>query len=235
MNNPILLLVSGATVTVRACADSPALGHLLTPANGNRLETILATGLPFAIDNAAFSGFDGDAYHALVLEIIKWWKTNPDQRSRLKFIVAPDVVADADETARQFVRWWGLLRWLNEIGMPIAYVLQDGCDPRTREQGRTKAGGIPWEIISCLFVGGSTDYKMSAAAASVIRQAKASGLWVHVGRVNSYQRLQYFESLGVDSFDGGQFSMFPNTYIPKYLERLESGRQIGLFESEIAQ
>ena len=52
-----------------------------------------------------------------------------------------------------------------------------------------------------------------------LAQARCRGKWVHVGRVNSLRRVTHFEQ-AADSFDGGQFSMFPDTYIPRYLERL---------------
>jgi len=42
-----------------------------------------------------------------------------------------------------------------------------------------------------------------------------------MGRVNSFQRLQYAFELGCDSVDGSGFSMFPDTYIPKFLRYLE--------------
>ena len=47
--------------------------------------------------------------------------------------------------------------------------------------------------------------------------------------VNSFARLNHFDALGADSFDGSQFSMFPQTYIPRYLARL-THQQLGLLE-----
>lgn len=70
-------------------------------------------------------------------------------------------------------------------------------------------------------------YKLGPDAAAIIRQAKARGKWVHVGRLNTEPRLRYFEQLDIDSFDGSQFSRFPATYIPRWLERLRY-RQLGM-------
>jgi DNA-binding sugar fermentation-stimulating protein len=47
---------------------------------------------------------------------------------------------------------------------------------------------------------------------------------VHIGRVNTLQRLRFACDVGADTVDGTAFSMFPDTYIErgvKYLQRLE--------------
>ena len=60
------LFVSGATDTLRRYRDSAHLGILLVPGAGNSLPSVLATGLPWAADNAAFSGFDPAAFCAFI-------------------------------------------------------------------------------------------------------------------------------------------------------------------------
>lgn len=218
------LLVSGATTTIRRLLSSSTygqlasdhLGHLLTPANGNKLSVLLQTGLPIAVDNAAFSGFDAPAWVALTRSLDQYrlnkWS------DALLWVVAPDVVADAEATLDQWIYWRHHLKALH---LPPAYVAQDGA-----EAGRL----IPWSRIRCLFIGGSTAWKESTHAESLIRKAKELGKWVHVGRINTMRRLDMFDALGVDSFDGGQFSMFPDRYIPRWLERI-SHQQRGLWSN----
>lgn len=52
------LFVSGATATLRRHLDRDRLGLLLVPGAGNSPQTALSLGLPWAADNAAYSGFD---------------------------------------------------------------------------------------------------------------------------------------------------------------------------------
>ncbi len=211
------LYVSGASATLRRLAPHPHLGHLLTPHNGNRVESLLATGMEIAIDNAAFSNWLEDAFVALLTRLRPHALA---QRERFAWCAAPDVVGDARMTLRRFWRWAGVIGW---AGLPIAFVAQDGCEPIC---------GVPWDEIRCLFIGGSTRWKLGSDAARLIREAKRRGKWVHVGRVNSLQRIGRFDALGADSIDGTQFSMFPDRYIPRYLERLER-RQRGIFEAVV--
>ena len=55
----------------------------------------------------------------------------------------------------------------------------------------------------------------------LVRMARVRGLWTHVGRVNTMGRLARIEAMGAHSFDGSQFSRFPDKYIPPFLARLE--------------
>jgi hypothetical protein len=83
----VLLLVSGATATLRQHLDSPFLGHLLVPAAGNSMRETLATGLPWACDNGAFVGFDAPAFATLLGRIAG--------KPGCLFVACPDVVAGA--------------------------------------------------------------------------------------------------------------------------------------------
>lgn len=195
------LLVSGATATLRSLAPHPHLGHLLTPHNGNRLDTLLATGLPIAIDNAAFSNWDPDAFRALLRRLFPRATPPALTRSRFLWCAAPDVVGDARATLQRFGDWAGAIGC---AGLPLAFVAQDGCDPVV---------SVPWGDIRCLFIGGSTAWKLGPDTAHLVREAKRRGKWVHIGRCNSRKRLMYFHSLGADSVDGTGFSRFPDTHL----------------------
>lgn len=233
------LLVSGATATIRRLLSDQAytrlaqahLGHLLTPANGNRLDVLLETGLPIAVDNAAFASFqaglsfDWRGYAAFIDLIAKAWHDDSRVPERLRFVVTPDAVGDWRKTYRMWQTWF-YARPAGSDALPWAYVGQDGQTPgRLPMMGDPRAG--PWVGCKGLFIGGSTEWKCGFGAAAMIRAAKRYGRPVHVGRVNSFRRLDWFDALGVDSFDGGQFSMFPDTYIPRWLERL-THRQHGM-------
>ena len=108
-------------------------------------------------------------------------------KSDCLFVAAPDCVGNAKRTMELFEQWKPRL-----AGWPVAYVLQDGQDQVP----------VPWDEISAIFVGGSTEFKMGLQVMLLIREAQARGKWVHVGRVNTPPRVKWFLDLEVDSIDG---------------------------------
>jgi hypothetical protein len=191
----MILLVSGATRTVDA---HPTVGRLIAPRSGNAIDVVAASGRPWAADNDAFAAWDTGRYWSMLGRISR------ADRSRLIWVTAPDVVADARGTLNRWHEWQPQLDYL---GLPIAFVGQDGIE--------TLADEIPWHEIAGWFIGGSTEWKLSAASESLAREAKARGKWLHMGRVNSQRRMRHALEIGCDSIDGGQFSMFPDTHIPR--------------------
>ena len=190
----MILLVSGATATVSGY--SPAyIGRLLTPASGNSASVTAASGQMWAADNGCFSGLDPDRYIRMLDTI------SSEDKSRLVFVTVPDVVADHHVTRAMFAYW---IPALKKRGLPAAFVAQDGAD----------IAGVPWAEISALFIGGSTRWKLGAQSERLIKYAKARGLWVHVGRVNTPERIRHCAALGVDSIDGSQFSRWSATHLP---------------------
>jgi hypothetical protein len=142
----------------------------------------------WAADNGAFGreGFDADAFLSLL-------ERNSDARHLCHFVAVPDVVGSARRTLEAFEHWrYRLGSW------PLALVAQDGLEDLD----------IPWNGISAIFIGGSTSWKLSKAAADVVRAGKIVGKWVHAGRVNTPARFEYFEELGADSIDGTGLSRF---------------------------
>jgi hypothetical protein len=225
----VILLVSGATATLRQLPTDAPIGHLATPANGNRLAGLMATGRPVALDNGCGPRQDGTPG---ALDEATWLAMCQESsrldesrilvgspiRSQLLWAVCPDAVGDAAETLRLWKWYHG---WLRSLRLPPAFVAQDGAEELY----------IPWEKLTCLFLGGSTAYKESEAARWLLMRAKQHGKLVHIGRVNSERRLRLFDHLGrdvrtgmpyaIDSLDGTQFSMFPDRYIPRWAERLQ--------------
>lgn len=140
----------------------------------------------FAIDNGAFSNFSIKGFEALI-------ERESERRELCIFVACPDVVASARRTLELFDHWMPRLdQW------PLALVAQDGQEDLP----------IPWEHIEAIFIGGTTEWKMSKAAADVIKTGHAMEKWVHVGRVNRPGRFEYFEKLGADSIDGTGISRF---------------------------
>lgn len=156
-------------------------------------------GWPWAADNDAYSKWDAGRYRDM-LERIRG-------RDGCLFVTAPDVVGDSRQTLLNFYKW----RWEMEVcGQPVALVGQDGMRP----------WDVPWTLISALFIGGTTEWKMGPHATELVKAAKTRGKWVHMGRVNSYERMRYARWLGCDSIDGTQFSWFRDAKLPDALRAL---------------
>lgn len=170
------------------------IGYIDTPAQGNRRPD----GVAWCADNGAFSDkFDED----------KWWRflvDNADHADTCIFAVAPDVVADHDATLARSLPWLPRIR---QLGYPAAFVLQDGATAET----------IPWQAFDVLFVGGSTEFKLGQHAATIVKEAKARGKWVHMGRVNSERRWLYAQAIGCNSVDGTFLTYGPDVNLPRLL------------------
>jgi len=192
-----MLLVSGASATVVEHRGHPCLGLLAVPGAGNGPDHY--RGWTWAADNGAFSGFDEPRF----LRMLDRLAGVPG----CLFVSCPDVVADASATLRLFETWAPRLR---ADGWPVALVAQDGLE----------RVGVPWGELDAIFVGGSTTWKLGAAAARLAVEAKERGKHVHMGRVNGGRRIRYAAAIGVDSIDGTQWSRFSRTYLSKGLAQL---------------
>lgn len=178
----------------------PHLGRLIQPRAYSSIETTAASGIPWAADNDCFQGLDPDAFSTMLDRI----KNLPG----CIFVTCPDVVGDHAATILQFGRWApGLAR----RGLPIAFVLQDGCTV-TR---------VPWREIDAVFIGGTTGFKLGADAERIVRHARERGKWVHMGRVNSEKRIRYAEEIGCDSVDGSSWAIFNKTHLDRGLRVTE--------------
>lgn len=188
---PVIVFVSGATATVKRWKQ---VGELILPGAGNAPDSLkLVPGL-WAMDNGAYSGFEADVFVRMLERF--------HGRLGCRFVACPDRVADARVTLDLWPFWSQLIRG---VGFVPALVLQDGM----------LAKEVPWKALGAVFVGGSTEWKFSPQARELCAYAKARGLWVHVGRVNSKSRILDAHQIGADSFDGGQYSMFPDRRIPE--------------------
>lgn len=175
----------------------PNLGRLVQPRHYGAIERTAERGCPWAADNDCFQGLDEDAFVAML-----------DRIAGLPFclfVVCPDVVGEQGLTDLLFEEWAPqvLMRRL-----PVAYVVQeDGIEYEPR--------GVPWGVISALFIGCANDgEKLGDRIRRLVREAKARGKWVHMGRVNSAKRIAYAREIGCDSIDGTSWVRCLTTAIP---------------------
>jgi len=198
-----MILVSGATATTRRIGAHERLGVLFTPQGGNyRVEP---AGPAWAADNGAFRGFDAVAFERMLDTLHQRALPN------CLFVVAPDVVADHQGTMRLFEAWAPRLR---RYGWPVAFVAQDGVTVAT----------LPWAECDAVFIGGSTEFKLSETALALGAYAKARGHHLHVGRVNTKRRIAHFSGLA-DTVDGSRFSQWPDIAIPLGLRWVQEAEQ----------
>lgn len=194
------LLVSGGTRSfARFSSRWPdRFGRLLTPRNRSSsrfIAEISESQMPWAIDNGAFSGFEPESFRKLLGRC--------SGRSRLMWVASPDVVGNATATRELFEEWEPLIHGL---GLPVAFVLQDGCERMP----------LPWMRFEAVFIGGSTAWKLSDEAARVARHARLAGKAVHMGRVNSLKRLRHAAAIGCETVDGSAASKFGDKYLPAF-------------------
>jgi len=190
----ILYLANPCGAAVIAAMERGVIGYIDTPAQGNKRPD----GVAFCMDNGAFSDKFDEA---------KWWRfltENAHAARDCLFAVAPDVVGDAAATIERSLPWLPKIR---ALGYPAAFVAQDGQEHLT----------VPWDEFDCLFIGGTTSWKLGPYARELVREAKARGKWVHMGRVNSERRWRYADAIGCDSCDGTFLTFGPDVNLPRLL------------------
>jgi len=187
--------------------EDQQLGFIDTPAQGNKRPS----GVVWCADNGCFGkGYPGDE------KWLGWLEKNAKDAATCLFATAPDVVGDAAATLERSAPFLPKIR---ALGYPAALVAQDGLEDLE----------VPWDEFDVLFIGGSTEWKLGAAARKLIRQAKARGKWVHMGRVNSERRYRYAHETGCDSVDGTYLTYGPLVNLPKLLAWSRVENQLSLF------
>ena len=189
-----MIYLSGANMKEISCR--PDTGYMLTPMNDSGGRAMKGT--LWAADTGCFlhpEQYTDESYLA-------WLKSRSEYRSRCLFATAPDVVGDAVATMEKSLPMFPLLR---AEGYRAALVAQDGLEDLD----------IPWDSFDCLFMGGSTAWKLSETAYQLAYEADARGKWVHQGRVNSWKRLKAAAVSGYDSADGTYLVFAPDLLLPK--------------------
>jgi hypothetical protein len=198
----------------RAAMDRGELAQIVNPASGN----VVVAGREWCADNAVFGGkYPGDdAYLA-------WLEQRRQFAPWCRFVTAPDVVGDAVATLERSLP---LLPQIRALGFLVAFVAQDGLEDME----------VPWDAFDCLFIGGSTAWKLGPGARRLVEQAKRRGKWVHMGRVNSRKRYQYAATIGCDSADGTFIAFGPDQNLPQVLawQREWTGQE-GLFNLDVGR
>jgi hypothetical protein len=207
------MLVSGCTVSVKRFeAERPdRIGVLIVPAGGNRLPNSPTV---YAADNGCFTELDTPKFLRMLAGIVR--HDHPPL-----WVSCPDKVADAGETWRLFHRWAPMVR---EIGLPVAVVLQDGTE-RLKWRGQLVACS---DMYDAVFVGGSTEFKLSPEAFRLTRDAHDAGKLVHFGRVNSMKRILRIARASksglawCDTIDGGSATRWGDINIPKLIRWMDA-------------
>ncbi len=154
-------------------------------------------GVPWAADNGCFNAkwVEGD-----------WLDWLDKQPRNAMWAAVPDVVGDHWAT---MTRWDRYSPMVTDLGFKTAFVAQDGCDPED----------IP--DADCVFLGGSTEFKLSEDARLIVVEAQRRGMATHMGRVNSLRRLLLAAEWGVDTCDGTHLAFRPDQYLEEVLGWLE--------------
>jgi hypothetical protein len=164
-------------------------------------------GCPWACDNNSFADFDGPAY----LRMLDFAAKN---RDGCMWINVPDKVGSHTETLESFGQW---KKELQDRNLPMAFVLQDGVIEQD----------IPWSDIAAVFIGGTTEFKLSEQARTLASRAKVLGKLVHMGRVNSAKRYKLAYEWGVDSVDGTGICRFTKIKLPFFMNTIDKLKQQG--------
>lgn len=189
--------LSGHRHPLLATLARPDLGVMLSP----NVRQHPPPGLLWAFDNGAFSGRFNDAAWT------RWLDWLRPARDRCLFVVAPDVVGDAAAT---WERSRPYLPRIRALGYRAALAIQDGqTEPH-------------WDAFDCLFVGGSTAFKLSETAWALVAEGRRRGKWIHMGRVNTISRLRAAAAAGIHSVDGTKLRYAPDFQLPILLRWLDA-------------
>lgn len=186
---------------VKRVMEAGDLGCMTTPRQGN----LIPHGALIGVDNGCFGArYVGDEkWYEFLARTVEQYGND-----RILFAVAPDVPFDAAGTLAKSLPWLSKIR---DLGVRAAFAAQDGCDEL----------GIPWDAFDCLFIAGSTEWKIGPVAERLAREAKQRGKWVHMGRVNTRQRLRIAERFGCDSCDGTTLARGPDRNLPSLMRWLD--------------
>lgn len=222
----IRYLTGASTRGSEAIAFERGIGLMIQPGNSYHLKV---QSYPFwAADNGAFTksakGFDPVKFRTLLGR-----ESLRDHSGACLFVVAPDrlvvlpdgtVVGDARGTLEQFPAW---AREIREAGFPVALVAQNGLESMLSD--------VPWGLVDVLFIGGSTEWKLSDAARCCAVEARSRGKMVHMGRVNSFRRMSRAAEMLCDTADGTFLMFGPKVNLPRllaWLAQLNNGVQAHL-------
>jgi hypothetical protein len=193
----MLILVSGGASMIRHFGKT-YLGGLVTPQSFNTGANYQKLGAAWAMDNDCFKTLKRGA-------LTKMWLDNQNVKKTCLWATVPDVVGNAGATLARWREWSPVVR---SFGYPLAFVAQDGIEDIQ----------VPWPEMDCLFIGGTTGFKVGPVAELYVKEAQHRGKKVHMGRVNGPVRLRLALEWGCDSVDGTGFSHAGLRHLPWALE-----------------
>jgi hypothetical protein len=196
LTDSIIYLTGSKNPILHDALDAKKIGLLDQPKSNYKKED----GWVWAADNGCFNNetYIGDEGW------FNWLKKNLAHVNSCLFASIPDVVGDHEATIIRSAPWF---QPVGDLGYRPAFVLQDGATEET----------IPWDQCAAVFIGGTTEFKLSPDVARLVGVAKSKSKHVHMGRVNSFRRFRYASEIGVDSVDGTFVAFGPDINGPKLL------------------
>lgn len=186
----MLYFATPSTKRIRDAMTAGVLGCMTSPAQGNLIDPSWT----WAVDTGAYKN--------------RWqpdrWLAYLDRYAavgKCVFATVPDRLADPIETRRLWDQWATVV---TDRGYRPAYVAQDDQHPER----------VPWDQLTVLFIGGTTEYKRGPDAMRLAATAQARGKWVHWGRINSRRRFAMAAANG-DSADGTFLTFGPDKNLPQ--------------------
>lgn len=159
--------------------------------------------MPYALDNDAFSAFThGTEWNeSLWIELLKWSSMS---KSKPMWAVVPDVVGDARKTVE---KWFRYSPTVDSAKIKKAFAVQDGMSVDDVPDG-----------ADVIFVGGTTEWKWRTAEMWCSTFSR-----VHIGRVNTLEKLWFCERIGAESVDGTGWFRDPSdeSKIPQLIRWLD--------------
>ena len=188
----MIVMPSNATGWFWHCLsrETGKIGHLYSP--GGYLRRPIPW-FRYALDNGAFAcwnqkenTFNDSAWDAVEKEWEKMLRHFSTATQRPLWAIVPDVPGNAEATIERFRKY---VRLLQELGIPIAFAVQDGMTLHS-----LKELPVQPEVVC---VGGTDVFKWGS-----VRMWAKHFPRVHVLRCNSPEKLYLLEELGVESCDG---------------------------------
>jgi hypothetical protein len=191
---------TNSKITPILSAD-PNIGVILHPRK-NRLKNEVSYFKQFACDNGCYGKdanrvFDFGYYTEYLLQAKTY-------KSKLLFATAPDVVGDAAATWKRSSPY---LQKIRDLDIPAALCFQDGIENLH----------IDWDTFDVMFIGGTTDFKLSPEVKYLCTIALEHSKWIHMGRVNSLKRMLIAKDFGCHSTDGSKLSFGPQVNLEMVL------------------
>lgn len=215
-----MIYLSGAVDLPLLALGRPDVGLMLNQRMGN----VIPSGVKLGADNSCVRVAGGRVLPRADWEAKPWlyWLAELPQEQVL-FAVLPDVLGDAVATLERSLPY---VSAVHDLGLPAAFVLQDGATEDL----------VPWREVDAVFIGGSDSFKTSEQAYRLAALARASGLHTHMGRVNTASRMFACAQQRFDSCDGTWLAYGPDANRPSLLTALNMAaalkRTPGLFEDD---